>query len=113
VKSSGSASFGKHAFRFFGLPVIGAVVMSCAAVLTGHLRLGARSPGIIELALSSLRYWTPVMFIVFLIYPSIRALLLIRRLTRMARAHGLRWYEYLDLSPDERNRLNETVVKGE
>jgi hypothetical protein len=112
AESSPSAALRKHAFRLFGLPFISAAFVCCAVVLIGHFRLGAKSPGIIELALMSLRYWTPMLFVVFFIFPSIRALILIRRLTLKARVHGMRWYEYLDLSPDERNLLNETVVKG-
>jgi hypothetical protein len=112
ARSSSAAAFRRHAFRLFGMPFVVAVAACCAVILIGYFRLGTKFPGIIELALSSLRYWTPLLFIVFFIFPSIRALLLVRRLTLKARAHGMRWYEYLDLSPDERNRLNEIVVKG-
>ena len=102
-----AAGFWRQVFRLFGVPLLCAIVVSCGVVLIGDWRLGPKSPGIIAIARASLGYHIPLIFIVFFVVPSIRTLFVIRRLAALARRHGLRWYEFLDLPEEERARLGE------
>lgn len=103
--AASSAALRRWVFRLFGIPLVGAVIASGAMVAIVHWRLGEKSPGVIPIALTGLHYGIPVLFILFFVIPSIRNLLLIRRLTRLARPQGLRWYELMDLPEEERARL--------
>jgi hypothetical protein len=99
-----SAVLRRQVLRLFGVPVLIAIGVYCLMVLVQHVRLGADSPGIVGLGRLDL-LWLPVLFLFVVILPSARSLIVIRRMVPRARGYGLTWYEYMDLSTEERSRL--------
>lgn len=107
MRTSESNSRNKYVWKLFGVPFVVSIAVCGLAILTSHFRLGAASPGVVALAKSSLIYWTPLLMLIFFVVPVIRSLLAVRKVSAKARVHGMSWYQYLDLSPEERQSLDD------
>src|SRR5689334_10958399 len=90
-----SVALRRWGFRLFGVPLLGALIAAVAIVIMGDWRLGERSPGVMAIARSALRFYIPLIGVFFWVLPSIRNALLIRRLRRLSSPLGLRWDEFL------------------
>ncbi len=86
----------KYVWKLFGVPLATSIVVCFCMILIGHLRWGNASPGIGAITKSSLKYWIPLLLVIFFLVPSVRSLLLVRRLRHEALKQGLEWHEYLD-----------------
>jgi hypothetical protein len=104
-KALRSRSFRRYAFRFFGRPFLISIALPCFVVVFWHILLGRKSPGLVVISEIVLRFWAELSLVVVFLVPSTMALFFIRKTAKRARLHGLTWYEFLDLSPEERNKL--------
>lgn len=86
----------------------------CAAlILIVHLSLGHKSPGIIAIAETSIRYWIPLIFLLCILFAAIGATRAFWSANRIPAAAGLSLWQYLDLPPKDREVLRERFLEDE
>ena len=92
----------RHAFNFFGMPIVAGIGASIAVTLLAHFRLGDDSPGVVMLWRQGMASYFPLLFAVAIGLPIAFNLWLLCRLVNRAREHGLSWYEDLDRKADDK-----------
>lgn len=97
----------REVLKLFGTSPLVAAAVCVVVTVISHWRLGAASPGVLQLGHAGLSYWFAVIFLVFWFIPTIRAAFLVWRLKKIVAPMGLSWNHYLALPEDKRDALRE------